>query len=113
MKFSNLILSSCFMVLGTVLSLKSSAQLSASFTANNTSGCSPLLVNFTDHSTGNPTDWKWNLGNGASSVLQNPSVVYINPGTYTVKLVIKNTAGADSITKVQYITVYAKPQVSF
>jgi len=101
------------MVLGTVLSLKSSAQLSASFTANNTSGCSPLLVNFTDHSTGNPTDWKWNLGNGASSVLQNPSVVYINPGTYTVKLVIKNTAGADSITKVQYITVYAKPQVSF
>lgn len=101
------------MVLSTVLSLSTQAQLSASFTANTTSGCSPLLVNFTDHSTGNPTSWNWSLGNGATSVLQNPSVVYINPGQYTVKLVIKSITGKDSIVKTNYITVYAKPNVSF
>ena len=28
-------------------------------------------------------------------------------------MVVKNTAGADSLTRVQYITVYAKPIVSF
>ena len=28
-------------------------------------------------------------------------------------MVVKNTAGADSLTRVQYITVYAKPTVSF
>lgn len=101
------------MVFGAIISLNTQAQLSASFTANTTSGCSPLLVNFTDHSTGNPTSWNWTLGNGATSVLQNPSVVYINPGQYTVKLVVKSTSGKDSIVKTNHITVYAKPTVSF
>ena len=46
--------------------------------------------------------------------LQNPSVTYFNPGTYTVKLVVQNAAGTkDSITKTQYITVYALPTVDF
>jgi hypothetical protein len=40
-------------------------------------------------------------------------VVYINPGQYTVKLVIKGSTGADSIVRTNYITVYAKPTVSF
>ncbi len=101
------------MVFGAMISLNTQAQLSANFTASTTSGCSPLLVNFTDQSTGNPTSWNWTLGNGATSVLKNPSVVYINPGQYTVKLVVKSTSGKDSIVKTNYITVYAKPTVSF
>jgi len=90
------------------------AQLTANFTATPLSGCSPLIVSFTDQSTGNPTIWQWDLGNGTSSVLPNPATTYFNPGTYTVKLVIRNAAGnADSITKTQYITVNAKPTVAF
>ena len=89
------------------------AQLRADFTANTTSGCSPIIVSFTDNSTGNPTNWKWDLGNGTNSFLQNPSVSYITPGTYSIKLVISNGNQQDSIVKQQYITVNATPTVNF
>ena len=85
------------------------AQLKANFEATPTSGCAPLVVQFSDSSSGNPSQWKWDLGNGTTSILQNPSVAYFNPGTYTVSLVIKNAYGVDSVTKVQYITVYSAP----
>ena len=90
-----------------------SAQLHADFGANITAGCTPLVVNFQDKSTGSPTEWKWDLGNNTTVTQQHPSAVYITPGTYTVKLVVKNTAGKDSVTKQQFITVYAEPNVDF
>src|SRR4030095_12912497 len=90
-----------------------SGQLSAQFSSNITSGCSPLVVRFKDGSTGNPSSWKWDLGNGTISYFQDPSATYFNPGTYTVKLVVKNAAGADSIVKSRYLTVYASPVVDF
>ena len=69
------------------------AQLATQFSGTPLSGCAPFSVNFTDQSTGNPNFWKWNLGNNTVSFLRNPSTIYLNPGTYTVKLVIKNAAG--------------------
>jgi gliding motility-associated-like protein len=102
----------CLLLL-TALSIGASAQLAANFTATPTSGCVPLVVRFTDNTTNKPTQWKWNLGNGTISFLQNPSVTYFNPGQYTIKLVVKNSAGSDSITKIQFITVYAQPKVQF
>lgn len=91
-----------------------SAQLTANFTASpSLSGCSPLVVNFTDASTGNPTQWKWDLGNGVTSLLKNPSGTYFNPGTYAVKLLVQNAAGADSVIKTDYITVFQAPTVNF
>ncbi|MEO6329883.1 MAG: PKD domain-containing protein, partial [Ginsengibacter sp.] len=91
----------------------SSAQLKAAFTANYASGCSPIVVKFSDTSTGNPTNWKWDLGNGTVSFLPNPSVTYFTPGQYSVKLVISNAGGKDSIIKMQYITVYASAVIDF
>ncbi|MFI5185580.1 MAG: PKD domain-containing protein, partial [Chitinophagales bacterium] len=61
----------------------------ANFTASATSGCSPLKVTFSDQSTGNPTSWDWDFGNGQLSTVQNPTVSYAQPGTYTVTLVVK------------------------
>src|SRR5690349_15301208 len=81
------------------------AQVKAAFTATNIAGCSPLVVQFHDESTGNPASWRWDLGNGTISLFQHPSSVYFAPGTYTVKLVVKNAGGADSLIKQQYITV--------
>jgi gliding motility-associated-like protein len=98
-------------VLGTLGQLK--AQVKADFTATNVAGCSPLVVQFQDASTGNPTSWRWDLGNGTISLFQNPSSVYFAPGTYTVKLLAKNAAGADSIVKQQYVTVYDNPVADF
>ncbi len=89
-------------------------QLKAGFSATVVSGCTPLVgVLFQDETTGSPTSWEWNLGNGAISTKPNPSATYIDPGTYTITLKVKNANGADSITKTNYITVYAKPVVEF
>ncbi|HEY8658823.1 MAG TPA: PKD domain-containing protein, partial [Hanamia sp.] len=89
------------------------AQLSANFSATPISGCVPLLVNFTDLSTGNPTSWKWDLGNGTISLLKNPAVTYFAPGQYNIKLVVADANGSDQIIKSQFITVYAVPSVNF
>ncbi len=89
------------------------AQLSADFSATPAASCSPAVVRFSDLSKGNPAAWKWDLGNGTISFLRNPSVTYFTPGQYTIKLIVRNSAGADSITKAQYITIYSSPVVNF
>ena len=89
------------------------AQVRANFNATPLSGCSPLLVRFSDLSTGNPTQWRWELGNGTVSVLQHPSVTYFTPGKYTVRLIARNASGADTVVKVDYIQVFANPTVDF
>src|ERR1700753_2425249 len=85
----------------------------ANFNSDVVSGCAPLTVNFQDLSSGNPTSWQWNLANGSLSNQQNPTATYFNSGTYTVSLIVTNASGIDSITKIQYITVYDKPTVDF
>jgi gliding motility-associated-like protein len=85
----------------------------AQFSGTPTSGCSPMIVQFTDQSTNNPTSWSWDLGNGTISFLQNPAVTYFTPGTYTVKLTATNASGSNTITKTQYITVNANPVAAF
>ena len=95
------------------LSTETSAQLSAKFSSDVTSGCAPLVVTFKDISTGNPTSWRWDLGNGNVSTQQNPNTIYFNPGTYTVRLIVKTSTGVDSVSKVDYVTVYSTPTVDF
>lgn len=89
------------------------AQVNADFTANKTSGCEPLIVNFTDQSTGSPTSWLWTFGNGNSSTLQNPTAIYAAGGIYTVKLVVSDGATTDSFTRTNYINVYSNPAPLF
>lgn len=89
------------------------AQPVANFSSNIVSGCSPIVVRFSDISTGSPTSWNWDLGNGTTSTLQNPSTTYINPGTYTVKLTVANAGGNNQKTVTNYITVYPSPVVNF
>lgn len=101
-------------VLLALLSFSAKAQLTANFTATPLTGCAPLVVRFSDQSTGSPTQWKWDLGNGTISFLQNPSVTYFNPGQYSIKLVVYNAAGDSSVLiKNQYITIYGLPNVAF
>ena len=98
----------------TFTSFFAKAQPTASFSATPSSGCAPLVVNFTDESTGGINQWKWDLGNGTISFLKNPSATYLTPGLYTVKLVVRNAGNnADSIVKTDYINVFSKPAVQF
>ena len=89
------------------------SQPVANFSVNVVSGCSPILVNFSDQSTGDPTEWKWDLGNGTFSNLQNPSATYFTPGFYTVKLLVKAGSKQDSLVKINLIHVFKQPVVSF
>jgi gliding motility-associated-like protein len=102
-----------FLVLGLFITYgsQSNAQVVASFTASPTSGCAPLLVNFTDNSTGAPTTWSWNFGNGNTSSLKNPGTTYATPGTYTVTLTASKSGSSNTTTKT--ITVFAKPTANF
>ncbi len=94
-----------------ILAFSSQGQVSASFTASPTSGCAPLIVNFTNNSTG-ATSYSWNFGNLAPlSALTSPGTSYINPGTYTVTLTAMN--GSASSTKTMQIVVHPLPTVSF
>lgn len=88
-------------------------QLQAGFSATQRSGCPPLVVSFKDNSTGEPTTWKWDLGNGTISHLQNPVTTYLKSGSYTVKLVVENADGTDSVVKANYIVVSALPKPAF
>lgn len=84
-------------------------QVTAEFTAPVTSGCSPLIVNFQNQSTGTGLTYQWNLGNGNNSSAQNPSASYITPGTYTVTLTITGPGGTDTEVKSAFITVFTPP----
>jgi len=79
----------------------------AAFSASPTTGTAPLTVQFADTSTGGPTSWQWDFQNDGStdSTQQNPTFVYTNPGTYSVKLIVGNSSGSDTLTKTGYITV--------
>ena len=94
---------------------KLNAQVTADFTANRTSGCSPLTVSFTDLSTGNVNSWFWDFGNGNTSRFDDVIATYTNPGTYTVRLTVRDTVNGDidTRTEVAYITVFADPTADF
>lgn len=85
----------------------------ANFSGTPVNGCAPLVVSFTDLSTGSPTSWQWDLGNTTLSTQQNPTTTYFNPGTYTITLIASNASGSNTITKTQYITVHSQPNVNF
>jgi PKD repeat protein len=79
-----------------------------------------LEVHFTDLSTGVPTGWEWNFGDGsAHSFAQNPIHTYTQPNTgntaitYTVSLTVTNAMGSDAETKTGYVTVYPPLKADF
>ncbi len=92
--------------------ISASAQ-NANFTADVTTGCYPVTVNFTDLSSGPITSWSWNFGNGNSSQLRNPGAVYTTPGIYTVTLTVSNGSQSDQEVKTGFIVVRDYPSVNF
>ena len=77
----------------------------ANFVGTPTSGSLPLTVTFTDSSTNTPTSWFWVFGDGATSTLQNPTHTYASAGTYNVAHTATNSAGSNTRTRLNYITV--------
>jgi PKD repeat protein len=90
----------------------------ADFSADKTKGITPFTVKFTDLSTGSPTGWNWDFGDGATSREQNPTHIYTtsvgsSTSRYTVTLIATNANGSDEDKKFDYITVTQTPIAEF
>ena len=77
----------------------------ADFTADKEIGLAPLTVQFTDNSTGNPTAWLWNFGDGTTSNEQNPQKTYTSTGNYNVSLMVENEVDSNEKTQDNFILV--------
>jgi len=72
-------------------------------------GCGTATVSFTDQSSGNPTGWFWNFGDGNTSTLQNPTHTYTTPGAYSVMLVANNGVNYDTTWLPNIVNVPPNP----
>jgi PKD repeat protein len=77
----------------------------AAFTAAPTSGLIPLMVVFTNTSTGDYSTSLWDFGDSVTSTLESLPHIYTTTGAYTVSLTVSGPGGSDAETKVDYITV--------
>ena len=77
----------------------------AAFSASPTNGSNPLLVNFTDASTGIFTNHAWTFGDGGTSSLASPSYTYSNSGVYSVTLTVSGPGGSGITNFSNLITV--------
>lgn len=82
-------------------------QVTARFTETKVVGNGPLEVTFTDTSTGGPTSWAWDFGDGRKSTKQHPVHEYTAPGRYDVTLTVKNPDTQNSETKSDLVRVYS------
>ena len=77
----------------------------ASFTASPTNGTEPLLVTFTDTSTGSITNSFWDFGDSSTTNVTTNSVVHTyTAGTYPVTLIVSGPTGDGTNTHANYIT---------
>nr|NQU90243.1 hypothetical protein [Bacteroidota bacterium] len=79
----------------------------ANFSAEPVWGLPPLMVQFYDESSGNPTQWQWDFNNDGiiDSNTQNPQWEYDEMGYHTVKLKILSTLHSDTRIKTNFIRI--------
>ncbi len=84
----------------------------ARFEVDDTLGCDGYAFQFTDLSNNGPTGWNWTFSPstvqftaGTTAQSQHPSVVFLQPGRYSVSLVANNAAGTDTFNQIGLINV--------
>jgi PKD repeat protein len=88
-------------------------SLTAGFYAFGHVGQAPYSVRFMDKSTGSPTAWHWDFGDGQTSTEQNPTHVYNQTGVYNVALTASNDKTSDTCTQYRCIIVNTVPVANF
>jgi PKD repeat protein len=83
------------------------SPVTAGFTYTPDLGPVPLIVSFKDTSTGSPTTWNWNFGDGTTSNQKNPVHTYSSPGDYFVELSVTGSNGASKV-KLGPVSVFYK-----
>ncbi|MGQ0828878.1 MAG: PKD domain-containing protein [Bacteroidota bacterium] len=75
------------------------SQPIVNFTFTPASGTAPMIVNFTNTSSGSLT-YKWDFGGQSQTTMVNPSHTFLSPGNYSVSLIGRNNFGCEtSVTK--------------
>jgi PKD repeat protein len=79
----------------------------ARFESDKTGGCAGVNIQFADSSLYNPGSRIWYFDGGvpATSTDLNPVVQYNAAGNYTVRLVVTNEEGRDTLEKISYIKI--------
>ena len=86
----------------------------ANFSAVDTAGCGPFTVSFIDQSIGNNLSYFWSFGDGQTSTLANPIIVFQPGGPYDVSLTVTNSFGCSSTYIITgYIVAYSNPTAAF
>ena len=75
---------------------KAAAPPDASFSWAPSNPAAKQKVQFADTSTGEPTSWSWDFGDGQSSGLQNPSHEFAAAGSYQISLTVSSADGSDT-----------------
>ena len=86
------------------------------FEADNTDGCQPLTVNFTDQSPIEVVSWNWTFPGGVpeNSTDENPSILYNQPGVFDVTLETTDADGNDYVLTLEsYISIAPLATVDF
>ncbi len=102
-----------FAIIFIIISFVLKGQVTSYFTVSDSSGCEPLMVTYTNQSSGSGTlTYFWNFGNGQTSTLEDPwSINYLYDGNYVVSLTVSNGTQTDTYTR--NIIVFAKPDAHF
>jgi len=78
----------------------------ANFTANPTTGLTPLTTYFTNLTVGG-TNFLWNFGDGGSSTATNPAHIYATAGNFDVSLRAIGPNGTNVVTRTNYVQAVA------
>lgn len=77
--------------------------------------CQLATIDFANTSSPNATSFEWHFpgGNPDHSILENPTVSYLNSGTYTAELIASNAIGADTFVLTFFVQVLDFPVAAF
>jgi len=87
----------------------------ASFIAENVQGCASLSAAFSNLSSGSYTSliWLFPGGTPGTSNLENPTVMYDQPGVYDVTLIAEGALASDTLIQQALVTVLPQPVPDF
>ena len=84
-------------------------DINADFSPIDTSGCSPLTIQFNNNSTAGTNTYEWNFDNGDLAFIENPEETFTNSGTtdasYDVEMIATSQYNCKDTTE-QTVTVH-------
>jgi PKD repeat protein len=87
------------------------AAPNANFGLSSTTTCTGWVI-LSDSSSSTPQQWQWDLGDGSSSNQRNVTHRYSSPGTYTIRLIVSNSIGSDTISRLVNYQVPSSPSLN-